>query len=221
MGLLLKLLGIEPPHKQVKMSHQGIEFFAPAPISNEDYQRKRAKEERWLEKHYDFNSIHGVQSIPEKVGLPRPPTIGVTGDVDYYLRKKGFEHERNGQIELAIQCLRKSNAIRAVASPVVYRKEDFYALPKMLARNGFEDAAWEEKHKIDRFFGDRTDNPDDVRAITLEIRRWNDQRAFLWLQQNYPDKCPKSISGFRRMKTQETKKYQELKELLIRNGFSI
>lgn len=37
-----------------------------------------------------------------------------------------------------------------------------------------------------------------------------DMQTFHWLQENLPGICPKSFSGFRRMKTQNTKNYQNL-----------
>lgn len=42
-----------------------------------------------------------------------------------------------------------------------------------------------------------------------------------WLQVNLPDKCPKSISGYRRMKTQNTKNYQLLQQLAADLGREI
>lgn len=44
---------------------------------------------------------------------------------------------------------------------------------------------------------------------------------FAWLQENLPDKCPKSLSGFRRMKTQNTKNYQALKQMASNMGRNI
>lgn len=44
---------------------------------------------------------------------------------------------------------------------------------------------------------------------------------FAWLQENLPNQCPKSISGFRRMKTQNTKNYQALKQAAAEMGREI
>jgi len=140
-------------------SQRRSSFEALAPISNDEYQKKRQKEIEWLEVHYDLGSVGGIQSIPERSDLPRP-TFGdgggfrsYTGDIDYYLRKKSAECEDSGNIELAILCLRKSNAIRMV-SRRGYRKDDYYALVRLLARSGYVKEATAEKAKIDSFFGD-------------------------------------------------------------------
>ena len=130
----------------------------PIRVSNEEYQEKRDKEIAWLEKHYDLSSTKGIQSIPERSDLPRP-TFGdcdgfrsYTGDIDYYLRQKSAEYEDAENVELAILCLRKSNAIR-MASRRGYKKDDYYSLVRLLARSGFVDEAKAEKLKIDSFFG--------------------------------------------------------------------
>lgn len=141
-----------------KKAYNGKTFMASDPISNEEYQAKRDAEVEWLEARYDLNSAEGISSIPEREDLPRP-TFGdsegfrsYTGDVDYYLRKKSAEHEEAGNIELAILCLQKSNAIRMV-SRRGYKKDDYYALVRLLARSGFLSEAVAEKEKIDQFFG--------------------------------------------------------------------
>lgn len=124
---------------------------------DESLQKRKAWED-WLETHYDLNSAKGIQSIPERSDLPRPPDADSGGfrnyicDVDYYLRFKSGWFEEAGNIELAILCLKKSNAIRMV-SRRGYRKLDYYRLVQLLAQNGMLEEAAAEKAKIDDFFG--------------------------------------------------------------------
>lgn len=54
--------------------------------------------------------------------------------------------------------------------------------------------------------------------LAKEAARAQEEIDFAWLQANLPDKCPKSISSFRRMKTQNTKNYQALKQLAAELG---
>lgn len=142
---------------EVEITYQGLTFKAPKPITNEEYQRKRRTHEAWLETHYDLNTAEGIQSIPERGDLPRPPNTDSDGfrdytcDVDYYLRFKSGKFEEAGNIELAILCLKKSNAIRMV-SKRGYKKDDYYMLVRLLARSGFTEEAQAEKLKIDQFF---------------------------------------------------------------------
>lgn len=57
--------------------------------------------------------------------------------------------------------------------------------------------------------------------LELEARREQEEQDFKWLQENLPEKCPKSLSGYRRMKTQNTKNFQVLKQLAADLGRTI
>lgn len=46
--------------------------------------------------------------------------------------------------------------------------------------------------------------------IEVEAERGKSKRDYEWLQQNLPDLCPKSYSGYMRMKTQNTRNFQRL-----------
>lgn len=230
MGLFDFLKRHKGEHKETR---NGVTYWAPDPISNEEYQAKRQAEVDWLEAHYDLESAEGIRSIPERSDLPRP-TFGdsdgfrsYTGDIDYYLRRKSAEYEEAGNIELAILCLQKSNAIRMV-SRRGYRKDDYYTYVRLLARSGFVEEAKAEKRKIDRFFGtseidtlfssdhsafgrashDVPEAGDDM--IEFEARRGVNKREYKWVQDNLPEICPKSYSGYMRMKNANTKNYQKI-----------
>lgn len=212
---------------EVEITYQGLTFKAPKPIANEEYQRMRRAHEAWLEAHYDLNTAEGIQSIPERSDLPRPPNADSGGfrdytcDVDYYLRFKSNKFEEAGNIRLAILCLKKSNAIRMV-SKRGYKKDDYYILVRLLARNGFIEEAQTEKLKIDQFFHGYTVDSligigpklteQELRAendiIAFEAQRGVDKRDYKWLQGALPDICPKSYSGYKRMKKGNTKNYQ-------------
>lgn len=48
-----------------------------------------------------------------------------------------------------------------------------------------------------------------------------EEKDFAWIQANLPDKCPKTISSYRRMKTQNSKGYQALKQAAAELGRDI
>lgn len=48
-----------------------------------------------------------------------------------------------------------------------------------------------------------------------------DNQTFLWIQENLPDLCPKSLTGFRRIRTQNTKKYQNIVSAAAKLGKEI
>lgn len=235
----------EPPQdtsgsEEIEMTYDGRTFMAPKPITNEEYQRRRQANEAWLEAHYDLNSEKGIQSIPERCDLPRPPGADSGGfrdytcDVDYYLRFKSAWFEDAGDTDLAILCLRKSNAIRMV-SKRGYRKDDYYKLVRLLARSGMVKEAKEEREKIDRFFRGYTIDSlvgigpmltaEEKRMedldIEREVQRGIDKRDYKWLQEHLPDICPKSYSGYKRMKNGNTKNYQKLVALAKELGRTI
>ena len=57
--------------------------------------------------------------------------------------------------------------------------------------------------------------------LALETKKAQEVKDFAWIQEYLPDKCPKNITGFRRMKTQNTKNYQLLKQLAAEMGREI
>lgn len=190
-------------------------------ITPELYQQLRDFEMNWLERHYDFNTIEGVNAIPVKNSLPgapapSSPVKGHTGEVYYYLRHKAYRHEEAGNMELALACMRKSVALVKCRSH--YFIDDCYPLVKLLARAGHIEEAYREKHLTDLIFPALAMS-DDI--IVIEIKRGNEARDFAWLQVNIPDKCPKSVSSYRRMKTQNTKNFQVLQKLAADLGRKI
>lgn len=58
-------------------------------------------------------------------------------------------------------------------------------------------------------------------VLAMEASRLKEETAFNWLQRNLPHICPKSLSGYRRMKTQNTKNYQKLVAAAKYRGFDL
>lgn len=198
-----------------KLNEQDID------IDPELYQQYREYEENWLDRHYDFNTLEGVAAIPVSENTPGAPaprsTIkSHTGEVYYYIRRKAYLHEDAGNIDLALACMRKSVALVKCRS--YFSSDDLLPLVKMLARAGYVEEAYTELRSIEQIFSASLDCD---REIEAEIRRGCEQRDFQWIQENYPDKCPKTISSFRRMKTQNTKNFQVLQALAAERGRKI
>lgn len=190
-------------------------------LTNELYQQLREFEVNWLERNYDFNSIEGVSKIPVSGNIPGAPTAqgpipSHTGEVYYYLRHKAYQHEKTGDLELALACMRKS--VDLVMCRNYCSTEDCYPLVKMLARFGYTDDAYTKKRKIDNFFGIKAIDDSIIKA---EIKRRQELLDFEWIQEHIPQKCPKNITGYRRMKTQNTKNYQALKQAAAELGYTL
>lgn len=190
-------------------------------LTNELYQQLREFEANWLERNYDFNSFEGVRNIPVSKNIPgapspKGPMKGHTGEVYYYLRHKAYKYEESGELDLALACMRKSVAL--VMCRQYYSAEDCYPLVRMLARFGYIDDAYSEKRKIDKALC--ITNGDDS-IIKSEIKRRQELLDFEWIAKNIPDKCPKNITGYRRMRTQNTKNFQALKQSALDLGYTI
>lgn len=145
---------VSTPRLQDNIIHEPAANSAPIQntpsqeITPDEYMVMRENEVQWLEKQYDFNTIAGINAIPEK-NPQRPPTNGVTGEVYYYLKRKAYSYEESGNIDLALACMRKSVAI--LKSSEYFNASDCYQLVKMLARAGFIDEAYSVKTEIDAF----------------------------------------------------------------------
>ena len=122
-------------------------------IHPSEYEAFRQAEIEKLERLYDLTTANGINSIPLSAGKIQPGEgfHSYTGDIDYYLRAKGFRYEEEGNIPLAILCLKKSNEIR-FACRKGYHRDDYYSYVRLLARSGYVEAARAEKARIDSFF---------------------------------------------------------------------
>lgn len=119
------------------------------------YDDFRRREEQLLEKKYDLNTTKGIKSIPLNASIHKGGgVVSYTGDIDYYLQRKSGEYEKNGQLELAIACSKKSNDIRFYCRNG-YKRDDYYSLVRLLVRAGRIEEAKKEKAKIDDFFDSR------------------------------------------------------------------
>ena len=210
-----------PPSERALLSQISKLNAQGRDITPELYQQLRAFEAAWLERHYDFNTVEGIESITVSSDLPGAPSPagtvkGHTGEVYYYLRHKAYEYEEIGRTELALACMRKSVALVMCRS--FFSTDDCYPLVKMLARFGYADEARKLKREIDATFGIK--KVDDT-IIETELKRRQESLDYQWIQDNIPDKCPKSISSYRRMKTQNTKNYQLIQQIAAERGYKL
>lgn len=82
---------------------------------------------------YDLNSIDGIDAIPIKA-FDYNPNDGkqyAFNSIEYILQRKATEHKKNGRMDLAIACLRKSNQIMPLAK-MMYTQDDYMRLVKYL-----------------------------------------------------------------------------------------
>lgn len=190
---------------------------------NAAYLAIRDEEERRLNEAYDFNSIEGINSIP----VPCREVNGgsATGRVEYYLRGKCFFDRWNaGKTELALACLRKAQELMFV-SEMIWKRPDFLRLVEYLYEVGNDEEAETQLRRIDDFCKENNLPNDDpygeARMIENAKTKRRDMQTLRWLQENLPSIAPKSLSGFRRMRTTNSKNYQKLVEEAKKHGKKI
>ena len=195
---------------------------------NKQYLDLRNREIQRLQKAYDFNSIDGIRRIPvpcREVNGDSP-----TGRVEYYLRGLCFrEHWDGGRKDLAIECLKKSQELIYI-SDMIWQYDDFIRLVSVLYESGRHDEARAEEKRIELFFEKRGFypklTPKDFENISSykswkqnvenaekeRLRKKKLRHEYYYLQENFPDLCPKSMSGYSRVKNQNSKTYKEILE---------
>lgn len=117
---------------------------------NEAYLAIREEEERRLNVAYDFTTVEGIEAIP----VPCKEVNGgsATGRVEYYLRGQCFaKYWENGQVDLALACLRKAQELMYV-SDMAWKRKDFLRLVVYLRKAGKNEEAYRELERINYFF---------------------------------------------------------------------
>ena len=193
---------------------------------NAAYLQIREEEIRQLNRCYDFDSIQGIRSIP----VPCQEVNGAssTGRVEYYLRGQCFARHRDaGNIDLAVECIKKAHELMFI-SDIIWSYDSFISDISWLHSIGKHDIAWEEEERVDRHFytvgfypklteKDFSDTDsflswkNTIEKMELErLRKRSFRHEYYWFQENLPDLCPKSLSGYSRMKNANSKNYQKL-----------
>lgn len=118
---------------------------------------------------YDMNSLDGINQIQ----IPKYEQLQGMGDpsgnIEYILQKKATEHKRNGRMDLAIACLRKSNEIFP-HSNFSWPKKDYLRLVEYLKLDRQFDAARIEEQKINKLFESmESDRKKEAQRINKEI----------------------------------------------------
>lgn len=97
--------------------------------------------------HYDMDSLEGINAIP--VPARNYNTGNALKDCIYYvLQRKATEHKKNGNMDLAIACLRKSNALSDYERRPLLTPKEYLRLVKYIEHTGDFEAAQLELEKI-------------------------------------------------------------------------
>lgn len=99
----------------------------------------------------DLNSIDGIRSISVPTKKEKQQHE-VKDGMEYILQRKATEHKKDGRMDLAIECLKKSNELMPY-SFFEYTREDYERLVKYLKQAKRFDEARQEEKKLDKMFG--------------------------------------------------------------------
>ena len=168
---------------------------------------------------YDMDTLDGINAIP--VPAKNYNTGDPTKDCIYYvLQRKATEHKKNGNMELAIACLRKSNALSDYADRPLLMQKDYMRLVKYLEKAGDEDAAAEALTEIyqrhPEFLDKRISNKPRIAETLSKCREWKVDLVHIQTNSTCPI-CSKinnkifSISG-------RSKKYPKLPAEIVNDG---
>ena len=216
-----------------------IDSYATIDDFNREYLAMREEQALWLEQKYDFTTIEGIRSIPlNAVNAPQSSNGSSTGTADMHLRSRGFQYEKDGEEDLALACLKRSNEIRQYKR-IGYRKDDYYSYVRMLVRFAHISEARQEKKRIDKFFGNYVDDAHTTKwtdalrylhgearkkrieeiekmhigwnnLIPFELEKLNKNREYKFVLTHFPDLCPKSQAAYTRAKNSNSKRYLEI-----------
>lgn len=96
---------------------------------------------------YDFNTVEGIGKIKIPKYSPLKGVESPVNNIEYILQRKATEHKKNGRMDLAIACLRKSNEIMD-HSYFHYAEKDYLRLVQYLRLDKQNEIANYEEQKI-------------------------------------------------------------------------
>lgn len=101
---------------------------------------------------FDLTTVEGIRAIP-KTAVAKSLFFS-TDQIEYVLQRKATQYKSEGNLDLAIECLRKSNELKQY-SHTVYSAKDYYRLVDYLKLARRFDEAREEKAKLDTMFNEK------------------------------------------------------------------
>lgn len=172
-----------------------------------------------LKKKYDMDSLDGINAIP--VPAKNYNTGDPTKDCIYYiLQRKATEHKKNGRIDLAIACLRKSNQLSDYEAKPLLTQKEYMRLIKYIESTGDFQLAQKELDLINtrhpEFLDKRVSNLLRIKEVLQKNKEWKNDLVYITTNKSCPlcspyDHKVYSISG-------KNQKYPKLPAEFSKNG---
>lgn len=168
---------------------------------------------------YDLDSIDGIN----KIGVPKYQSLkgleSPVNNIEYILQRKATEHKKNGRMDLAIACLKKSNELMPYSN-FKYSANDYMRYIKYLRYDGQNELAdVQEKelhHNHPELFDKRIGNKQRILEAIQKCQKFNTDLLYITTNNQCPV-CKKynrkiySISG-------KSKKYPLLPKKFTEDG---
>lgn len=218
-----------------------FDFLKPR-RENQTYQETREREAKSLEQLYDLSSVEGINAIPVPRHKQPYSEAPVTSKIEYYLMLKATEYQKAGAVNLAVACLRKANQLMPMSS-TEYQYDTYMRLPRYLRRLRRFDEARAEEAKIEPMFPrggvfelsrdefirnmrSAGHSKEKAQALYREYKAERDverEKAvarldYEWLWEFIPEVCPKSFSGYMRMRGDNTERFKQIAEEARKRG---
>lgn len=199
------------------------------------YPQDRAAIERFLMK-YDLSDADAILKIPVPNYKRQQLSTSVSTEPEQILQRQATYYKKVKQMDLAVACLKKSNEFMKT-SFYSYRVKDYMRLVDFMYLNSQFDEARSERQKIYKYLGkdevgELTELMNELptarerdeyyrRLIVPEKEKMRDKEEFWWILENLPELAPKSFSGYRKMKRENTDNFTVLKLLAEDMEFKI
>lgn len=94
-----------------------------------------------------YNTLEEIKQVPIEIMYLYQNIDSPTLSPEYHLQRKATIYKKEGNLDLAIECLRKSNELMPYAK-FIYQEKDYLRLVKYLELAGKTEEAKKEKEKI-------------------------------------------------------------------------
>lgn len=169
---------------------------------------------------YDLESIEDIRriAIPTFAENDFMSGYGVTGSLDYVIRMKAGRLREKGMIAESDECYRKAIELMR-SSGISYDMTPYLYLAKDLLREGRFEESEAEEDRIYAMFGTTRKAICSNRDVRPYITQ--EDREYYRLKYTAPEKAPKSISGYSRMKKKRSANFLKLLEIAEQHGIHI
>lgn len=140
-------------------------------------------------KHYDMDTLEGINVIP--VPAKNYNTGNPTKDCIYYvLQRKATEHKKNGRMDLAIACLRKSNELSDYEKKPLLLEKEYLRLVKYILQTGDISLAEKEEERIYKrhpeFKDRRISNLSRIKECIKKNKEWKNDLVIVHTSHSCP-----------------------------------